>query len=86
MKFFFLKVIFVVDFEDGLEIDKNFAVWPVSARSSIFGTFVRTHPINLKLYQNIENINLTKNWQYLWSFSQNCHLKSQKLAVVNILV
>ena len=52
----------VVDLaEKGLEIDKNFAVYPVNALLSIFSTLVRTHPINLKLYQNIEDINLTKD-------------------------
>ena len=33
----------------------------MSTLLSIFGTFVRTHPINLKLYKNTEDINLTKN-------------------------
>ena len=111
----------------------------MSALSSIFCTFVRILPIDLKLYQNIDVINSTKNhgkncqyyvyiyknyenlkifwktwkfppllalsrkrirslsnstkiwntsyltkvternWQYLWSFSHNFHLKSQKL-------
>ena len=33
----------------------------MSANSSIFGTFARTHPISLKLYQNIEDVILIKN-------------------------
>ena len=35
----FLKVIFIVDFEYELSIDKNFEIQPVSANSSIFGLF-----------------------------------------------
>ena len=33
----------------------------MSANSSIFGSFVRTRPINLKLYQNIEDVIFIKN-------------------------
>ena len=33
----------------------------MSAISAIFGTFARTHPITLKLYQNIEKVLLIKN-------------------------
>ena len=58
---FFHGVIFIVDFESELRIDKNFSIKPVSANSSIFGTFARTHPITLKLYQNIEDVILIKN-------------------------
>ena len=64
------SVIFIVDFEYALTIDKNFAIYPVSANSSIFCTFARTHPITLKLYPNIEDVifieNREKNLQYLW--------------------
>ena len=57
----FYRVIFIVDFEYELRIDKNYEILPVSANSSIFGTFARTHPITLKLYQNIKDVILIKN-------------------------
>ena len=61
MNFFFHRVIFIVDFEYDFRSDKIYEIQLVSAISAIFGTFARTHPITLKLYQNIEDVILIKN-------------------------
>ena len=53
-------VIFILNFKYDLKIHKNYAIKPVSAISAIFGTFARTHPITLKLYQNLEGVILNK--------------------------
>ena len=67
----------------GSELKNKTSIKPVDANLSIFGTFARTYPITLKFYQNIDGVipikNHEKNWQYLWPFSLNCHLKSKKL-------
>ena len=84
---FFSRVIFIVDIVNGLEIDKKCAIKPVSALSSIFGTFVRTHPINLKLYQNIKDINLTKNHEkklpIFLAFSPKWPFENSKFAKIS---
>ena len=58
---FFSCCYFVVDFENDLRSDKNFAVQPVSAILSIFGSFASTHPMTLKLYRNIKMVIVDKN-------------------------
>ena len=58
---FLLMVISIIDFESELRIEKKFANKPVGGNLSTFGTFARTHPITLKLYQNIEEVIFTKN-------------------------
>ena len=68
-EFLFSRVIFIVDFEYDLRIDKKFSIKPVGANLSIFRTFARTYLITLKLYQKIKDVilikNHEKNWQYL---------------------
>ena len=60
-----------------------------------FGTFVKTHPINLKLCQNIEDIILTKNHEkkmpiYLaisqkWPFENSKIAKISKITIISKL-
>ena len=49
MKFFFHRVIFIVDFEYELRIDKNYEILPMSAIPATFCTFAKTYPITFKL-------------------------------------
>ena len=69
------------------KLTKKCAIKPVSALSSIFGTFVRTHPINLKLYQNIKDINLTKNHEkklpIFFAFSPKRPFENSKFAKIS---
>ena len=76
-------VIFTVDFGYNLRIDKNYAILPVSA---ILATFSRTYSINLKLpkFKGRHFEQKSRKWQYYWSFSQNCHLKSQKFCTLTL--
>ena len=68
LKFFLPRVIFIVVGESDVRFYKNFSIKPVCALSSIFGTFAMTHPITLKLYQNIENIILKKITQKIGNY------------------
>ena len=62
---FFRRVILILDFEEELKIDQNFAISPVSANSSIYSTY----PITLKLYQNIENAIINNNHKKMASIN-----------------
>ena len=42
-------VIFIIDFEYELRIDKNYEILPMSVIPATFCTFAKTYPITLKL-------------------------------------
>ena len=86
---FFHRVIFIVDFESELKIDKKFVIYPVSAISAIFCTFARTYPITLKFHQNIKDVILIKNHEK--KFARNMvnqpklQFENSKIAKISIL-
>ena len=79
---FFHRVFFFVDYKSELRIDKNYEInpWaPIYSFLALSRGLIRSLSNSTRIENTSSLTKMTKKWQYLWPFSQNCHLKSQKL-------
>ena len=79
----FFSVIFIEDFEYELRIEKFMQMnrWaPFCPVLALLRGLIRSLSNSTKIWRTSFLTKITKkNWQYLWSFSWNCHFKFQKL-------